>query len=177
MPTMLILRGIATDNYPRGALEEAPALEYARRMGYAGRVLDVPGKAFNGSPQMAMALQAIREDFNVAALYGFSGGGYNLRHVLNHMTPEEKERIKLVVVLGALENPRYFYEDGHWKLVYRTDPPEGHMAGPRALLNETPEPPKPTLAEPPAWDKQSYGFWSTFGRLIAAVWKGLFQKP
>jgi hypothetical protein len=72
---------------------------------------------------------------NVAALYGFSGGGYNIRHVLAALTVEERARIKLVVVLGAPNNPPSLYR-GPWDLVYRTDPPAGHMAGPAALLAE-----------------------------------------
>lgn len=151
MPIMLILRGIPSDGYPRGALKEAPALEYARRMGYTGRILDVPGHPYNGSPQVILTLQTIRENFDVAALYGFSGGGYNLRHVLDYLTDEEKKRIHLVVCLGAPNNPPGLYQ-GPWQLVYRDDPPAGHMAGPDALLALTPdpkpiEPPKPT--EPP----------------------------
>ena len=47
LPTMLILRGIAGHfagrDWPRGALDEPPALEYARRRGYVGEVLDVDG--------------------------------------------------------------------------------------------------------------------------------------
>ena len=44
---MLILRGItghyAGRDWPRGALDEPSALEYARRKGYVGQVLDVAG--------------------------------------------------------------------------------------------------------------------------------------
>ena len=47
--TMLILRGIAGhfagQTYPHGALDEPAALDYARRRGYLGRVLDVSGEA------------------------------------------------------------------------------------------------------------------------------------
>ena len=71
---------------------------------------------------------------SVAALYGFSGGGYNVRWVLQSLTPVERKRIHLVVVLGApLNNPSLYR--GMWELVYRLDPPQGHMAGPRALLD------------------------------------------
>ena len=96
-------------------------------------MLDVSGEAFDDSPQVKKALEVFRSDKAVAALYGFSGGGYNVRHVLDDLTPAEKKRIRLVVVLGAPKNPEALYK-GPWKLVYRKDPPGGHMAGPRALL-------------------------------------------
>jgi hypothetical protein len=134
---MLILRGIAGHyagrDWPRGALDEPPALEYARRRGYVGQVLDVAGATGADAPQTRMALAEFRRDETVAALYGFSGGGYNVRHIINALTPAERGRLKLVVVLGAPKNPSDLYK-GPWELVYRTDPPGGHMDGPRALL-------------------------------------------
>jgi hypothetical protein len=138
-PTMLILRGIAGHfadrDWPRGALDEPPALEYASRRGYAGKVLDVAGAPGAKSRQVRMCLQAIRDRDNVAALYGFSGGGYNVRHVLAALSADERKRFKLIVVLGAPRNSPAVYR-GPWELVYRRDPPSGHMAGPRALLAE-----------------------------------------
>jgi hypothetical protein len=81
------------------------------------------------------AVQAVRADPTISALYGFSGGGYNLRHVLDDLTENERSRIKLVVVLGAPGNPRSVYQAfGLGEVVYHTDP--GHMDGPRALLGE-----------------------------------------
>jgi hypothetical protein len=81
--TMLILRGIAGRyagrDWPRGALDEPSALEYARRRGYDGRVLDVAGATGAHSPQTQMALTEFRRDPKAAAIYGFSGGGYNGR--------------------------------------------------------------------------------------------------
>jgi uncharacterized protein (TIGR02594 family) len=136
--TMLILRGIAGHyagrDWPRGALDEPPAIEYARRRGYAGHVLDVAGATGPHSPQTQMALAAFRRDPGVTALYGFSGGGYNVLHIIHALTKEERARLRLVVVLGAPKNPASAYQ-GSWDLVYRTDPPGGHMAGPRALLD------------------------------------------
>src|SRR4051812_21943912 len=38
---MLILRGIASAEAPRGQLDDDSALKYARRVGYRGEVLDV----------------------------------------------------------------------------------------------------------------------------------------
>lgn len=138
-PIMLILRGIAGTfagkSYPRGALDEPSALEYARRSGYAGRVLDVSGETGPTSPQVLLALREFRKDTSITALYGFSGGGYNIRHILNALTMEEKARIKKIVVLGAPNNPADLYS-GPWDLSYRLDPPGGHMDGPRAFLAE-----------------------------------------
>ena len=39
---MLILRGIADAGHPRGELDDESAIEYARRLGFRGEVLDVP---------------------------------------------------------------------------------------------------------------------------------------
>jgi uncharacterized protein (TIGR02594 family) len=136
-PTMLILRGIAGHyagrDWPHGALDEPPAREYARRRGYEGRVLDVAGETGAHSPQAQMALAEFRRDPNVTALYGFSGGGYNVLHIIHGMTEAERARLRLVVVLGAPKNRPHLYQ-GPWELVYRDDPPGGHMDGPRALL-------------------------------------------
>jgi hypothetical protein len=49
---MLILRGKAGfydgKDWPRGALYEQPALDYASRRGYEGQVLDMAGVAYTG---------------------------------------------------------------------------------------------------------------------------------
>ena len=135
--TMLILRGIAGhfagQTYPHGALDEPAALDYARRRGYLGRVLDVSGEANEDSPQVVEALAAIRRDQSISALYGFSGGGYNAAYILDDLTDAERDRINLVIVLGAPKNSPDLYK-GPWELVYRSDP--SHMSGPRALLGE-----------------------------------------
>jgi hypothetical protein len=144
MPKMLILRGrpghYAGRDWPRGALDEPPALEYARRMNYVGQVLDVAGASTGpNSQQTRMALAEFRRDPTITALYGFSAGGYNLRHIINALTPAERARLQLVVVLGA-PGPHHNQYKGprdHWNLVYKLDPPAsqgGHMGGPRALL-------------------------------------------
>ena len=140
LPTMLILRGIAGHfagrDWPRGALDEPSAVQYARRRGYVGEVLDVDGATGPKSRQVRMCLEAIRARDDITALYGFSGGGYNVRRVLAALTADERRRIKLIVVLGAPRNPPELYSNGSWELVYRRDPPAGHMAGPKALLAE-----------------------------------------
>jgi hypothetical protein len=134
---MLILRGIAGHfagrDWPRGALDEPSALEYARRKGYVGQVLNVAGETGKNNPQTQMALAEFHRDPTVTALYGFSGGGYNFLRIIKALPPAERARLRLLVVLGAPKNPRNLYE-GPWDLVYRTDPPGGHMDGPRALL-------------------------------------------
>ena len=134
---MLILRGKAGNyggrDWPRGALDEPPALEYARRRGYVGEVLDVAGVAASSSHQTKMALAEFHRDPSVTALYGFSAGGYNVLHIINALAPTERTRLRLIVVLGAPGNSPDLYK-GSWELVYRTDPPGGHMDGPRALL-------------------------------------------
>jgi len=138
---MLILRGIAGHyagrDWPRGALDEPSALEYARRKGYVGQVLDVAGATGPNSAQTKMALAEFHRDPAVAALYGFSGGGYNVLHIIKALPHAERSRLQLVVVLGAPKNAPSLYK-GPWDLVYRTDPPGGHMDGPRALLATLP---------------------------------------
>jgi hypothetical protein len=96
-------------------------------------VLDVAGATGPGNPQTLMALAEFRRDETVTALYGFSGGGYNILRIINALKKAERARLRLVVVLGAPKNPSDLYK-GPWELVYRTDPPGGHMAGPRVLL-------------------------------------------
>lgn len=126
---MLILRGI------NNLLDEVSAVKYAQRTGYVGRVLNVSGETGPTSPQVLSALREFRGDKNITALYGFSGGGYNIRHILNALSTEEKARIKKLIVLGAPNNPPALYS-GPWELSYRLDPPGGHMDGPRAFLAE-----------------------------------------
>ena len=144
--TMLILRGITKlsvwPQYPNGALDETSALRYASNRGYTGRVLNVSGETGDKSKQTNMALQEIQNDSAITALYGFSGGGYNVYHILNRLTHEQRGRLELVVVIGveagklsadALNSKRY---NANWELVYRNDPPPPmtHIDGPRALL-------------------------------------------
>ena len=136
--TMLILRGITNlkvwPKYPNGALDEPPALEYASKRGYVGRVLDVSGETGDRSPQTRRALHEFLSDSTITALYGFSGGGYNVLHIIKALPQDELSRIELLVVLGAEPtNSRNNYT-GPWELIYRGDPPGGHMDGPRALL-------------------------------------------
>lgn len=145
---MLILRGISGtfcgQKYSNGALDEPSALQYARRRQYEGYVLDASGETGDNSIQTRRALTAFRRDKTITALYGFSGGGYNVWHILKQLKATEKERLELVVVLGAPKTPEHQFK-GTWELVYRVDPKgdgpdtDGcrHMSGPRVLLGET----------------------------------------
>jgi hypothetical protein len=144
---MLILRGITNlkvwPKYPKGALDEPPALQYASNRGYVGRVLDVSGETGDHSAQTQMALHEFLSDSTITALYGFSGGGYNVYHILKRLTEEQRGRLELVVVIGvessklsahALDSNVF---NAHWELVYRNDPPAPftHIDGPRVLLS------------------------------------------
>jgi hypothetical protein len=177
-PKMLILRGNSGKyadeqgnkiDYPDGALHEQAAKDYATCRGYDGDVLPVSGDSLKGNrdknPQTVQALAKLKEkDSPYAALYGFSGGGYDVLHILKQLNKEELKRIKLIVVLGAPPvdekgnesasgYPRQTHfdssnfgkpEDGiKWDLVYKTNPPGDfktpnnagkHMFGPEWLL-------------------------------------------
>jgi hypothetical protein len=158
---MLILRGNAAKQgtypdengskiaWPKGALHVHAATEYAKSKGYEPAVLDVPGfPQGQKSAQVKAALKQFFEDMGITAFYGFSGGGYNLRHILEYLVsnkPEALRRIDLIVVLGAPEQPRSKFEasrynkvamskvhPGHWEpvkweLVYGTNPPKSAL--------------------------------------------------
>lgn len=133
--------------WPTGALHESAASEYARRSGYEPVVLDKPGNPQGEkSPQAIAALKMFLEDQAVTAFYGFSGGGYNLRHILEYLAshnPEALHRIDLVVVLGAPKQPKSAYEafiynmlarrkvskwePAKWDVVYKTNPPKSAL--------------------------------------------------
>jgi hypothetical protein len=143
---MLILRGItnlkAWPQYPKGALDEQSALKYASNRGYTGKVLDVSGETGDNSPQTKAALQTIRDDSSITALFGFSGGGYNVYWILKQLPQEQLGRLKLVVVIGveAIKRPAGSFDcnayKAQWELVYRNDPPSPwkHIDGPKCLL-------------------------------------------
>lgn len=128
--TMLILRGIASAEKPRGQLDDKSALEYARRLGYRGEVLDVAG---GSSEQAKMALERIRGDDNVRAIYGFSGGGYTAKRIWAELNAGERQRIRKVVVIGSPGVAKADFP-GSSEVVIKQDPAGGHMAGPKALL-------------------------------------------
>jgi hypothetical protein len=127
---MLILRGVANARHPRGQLDDQSALEYARRLGYRGEVLDVAGGT---GTQVKIALDRIHNDEDVTALYGFSGGGYAAQRIWSQLDDEERARIGKVVVIGA-PGVRANAFPGSTEVVIKGDPPAGHLAGPKALL-------------------------------------------
>jgi hypothetical protein len=147
-------------NYKDGALHEAAALEFAKRKGYQGFVLqisgDPPAKGDRShSPQTLMALKTFRDDSEIVAMYGFSGGGYNVWWILKALKPDEYKRFELIVVLGAPDRKaadfdKSAFSGAKWDLIYKEDPPVGssavpkghkrHIYGPEWLLAETPAP-------------------------------------
>jgi len=128
--TMLILRGIAADYAPRGQLDDTSAKLYAVRSGYGPQVLDVAGGT---GEQMQMTLAQVRNNPNVTALYGFSGGAYTIAQLWNQLSAGEKSRIRKIVIVGAPGVTEQSFP-GAASVVVQPDPPEGHMEGPRALL-------------------------------------------
>jgi hypothetical protein len=133
-PTMLILRGIANAENPRGQLDDNSAINYARRLGFRGDVLDVAGNPGVHSPQVKTAIDRIHEDRTVKGLYGFSGGGYNARLIWKELSPAERQRIFKVIVIGAPGVAQTDFPDAADVLI-RQDPPAGHLAGPKVLLD------------------------------------------
>jgi len=135
MGVMLILRGIADVSHPQGLLDDKSALATAEKLGYAGEILDMSGRAYAGSPQVRAALARIRRGGDVEAIYGFSAGGYNTRHIWEELSDDEKAKIRTVIVLGSpgVEEDDF---DGCDDVTVKIDPPQGHMAGPRVFLQE-----------------------------------------
>jgi hypothetical protein len=130
---MLILRGVANAENPNGQLDDQLALAYARRVGFRGEVLAVAGDTDGDSAQVRLGLDRIRRDNTVSAIYAFSGGGYNARLIWQQLNQAERDRIRKVVVIGSpgVNNNNFA---GAAEIIIRPDPPEGHMAGPKALL-------------------------------------------
>jgi hypothetical protein len=171
MRTMLILRGNSGSyeneegkkhNYTKGALHEQPAKDLAARRAMKAQVLDISGDAKPpeagapagkdgkkhgtryDSPQTLEALRVFRADDSIKGFYGFSGGGYNLWWILSKLTPAERGRVKVVVVVGVdNDRPKWDYDasnfpGGNWELIYRPNHPDNHMFEPEKLLMETP---------------------------------------
>jgi hypothetical protein len=151
--------------WPIGALHVQAASEFARRLNLEPVVLPVAGiPQSQHSPQTKAALKAFLDpkDQTVTGFYGFSGGGYNLRHILEYLAknqPQSLSRIDWVVVVGApnkmggknLYKPSNYSNNAHWAVIFRTNPdpsqlpkglPKGthtHMFGPDVLLAGWPE--------------------------------------
>jgi hypothetical protein len=131
---MLILRGVASADAPRGQLDDDSALKYARRVGYHGEVLDVASNGSADGAQVKMAVDRIHRDEKVRAIYGFSGGGYNARRIYARLNRAERQRIRKIVVVGSPGITGADFPESADVLV-KNDPPAGHMAGPKALLD------------------------------------------
>src|SRR5437660_10361736 len=131
---MLILRGIASAEAPRGQLDDESALKYARRVGYHGEVLDVASNGSADGAQVKMAIDRIHHDEKVRAIYGFSGGGYNARRIYARLNRTERQRIRKIVVVGSPGITQGDFPESADVLI-KNDPPAGHMAGPKALLD------------------------------------------
>lgn len=174
MKTMLILRGIAAADkrfvdeagvgkaWPRGALHETPALEYAKRRGFVGEVLDVRGNTGASSIQVVEALKRIRDASKnpVGAIYGFSGGAFNAVHIWRALKPAERAGITDVAILGApeVDTLHGFFGTSVDRRLQR-NPPKGHMWCPEALLELTPAPPVPTAVVRDEWKDAAGDSW------------------
>ena len=116
-PKMIILPGNAapagsypdeqgnTPAWPKGALHFKAASDYAKREGFDPVLIDEGGRPQSQqSPQARKALEEFHKDDEDVGFYGFSGGGYNLRHILEYLAanePQALHRIRRVVVIGA----------------------------------------------------------------------------
>jgi hypothetical protein len=155
---MLILRGNGTDDpntypdeqgkfrpWPKGALHEKAAIDFAKKLGYVDVVIDEPGWPQGPkSKQTTAALAEFHKDEAIVGFYGFSGGGYNLWHLLKFLAanePQSLHRVDRLVVLGApnklggkdIYKPAYYTarvsekakgKDWKldWDLIFRTNP-------------------------------------------------------
>ena len=153
--------------WPIGALHVEATRKYARSLGYEPVVFDIPGRPQGPhSPQTNAAVTAFLGDKDQAdtGLYGFSGGGYNVRHILARLASDEPlslHRIDRVVVIGSpndyggkdLYKPAIFndvakkaaakikgdhatFVPADWDLVFRENPEPSQL--PRGLPKGTP---------------------------------------
>ena len=106
--------------WPIGALHVRAAEDFARKRGYEPKTLGLEGqqsvykgkqvreflKLFAGLTLGHKSYEIDMEftpDLDIHALYGFSGGAYNVWWILNFLAenqPDDLQRINLVVVLG-----------------------------------------------------------------------------
>jgi hypothetical protein len=129
--------------WPIGALHVSAAEGFARRLCLEPVVLPVQGQPQNQhSPQANKAVPMFRDDETIVAFYGFSGGGYNVRHILDRLVKEEPavlSRIKWLVVIGteadgkdknsylastynSAQKKNKEWKTVNWRLIYRTNP-------------------------------------------------------
>lgn len=125
---MIILKGI------RSLLDVPSAVETATVLGYEPIVIKSSGENYLGNPQLKESLEVIRKDKNVTGIYGFSGGGYNTRHIFNSLTPTEKKQIKRIIVLGSPGVTKNSFTNVDVTIVPNS--PKGHMDTPRWYLEK-----------------------------------------
>ena len=129
---MLILRGIANAKIRAASSMTTPRANTRACSVIAARCLtslETPT-----APQAKIALDRIHHDDKVTAIYGFSGGGYNTRRVWSQVERRSSASASArVVVIGS---PGVSKSDfpASADVIIKQDPPAGHMAGPRALL-------------------------------------------
>jgi hypothetical protein len=113
--------------WPIGALHVEAAEDYARKRDYEPQTLPLEGQqsGYKGKQVQEFLRQfagltlggktyeidmGVTPDLDIHALYGFSGGAYNVYWILNFLAenqPDDLQRINLVVVLGLdKENKR-----------------------------------------------------------------------
>lgn len=124
--TMLILRGI------NNLLHEAPAIEFANMNYYTPEVLHVSGETGVYSAQTRAALERMRKEPQVTALYGFSGGGYNIVHIWDRLTLLERVPIGWLIIIGSPGVDKSHFVGP--KVTYFNDPNTAHMDQPDKLL-------------------------------------------
>jgi hypothetical protein len=96
-------------------------------------VFDVASNGSADSAQVKIATERIRHDEKVRAIYGFSGGGYNTRRIYARLNRAERQRIRKIVVVGSPGITKADFPESA-DILIKDDPPAGHMAGPKALL-------------------------------------------
>jgi hypothetical protein len=83
--------------WPSGASHAEAAREFARRLRYIPDLLEIPGEEQSEhSRQAKAALKKFLGDEDYTAFYGFSGGGYNLRHILNYLASNNPETLRRI---------------------------------------------------------------------------------
>lgn len=125
--TMLFLHGMQSRyGNVKPSQVETYAQIYATKRGYKFEAIPISGD--NTLAQRKAAIARIQKG-GISALYGFSAGGYNIKHVLNGLSPKDRETIKDVTILGSPGERPIKGITTH----IIGNPPQGHMQGPRVL--------------------------------------------
>jgi hypothetical protein len=134
--------------WEKGALHVQPAKDYAILMGFKPKVLAARGDNTDSDHNRAksegtqMALECFRLHNSITAFYGFSGGGFNLWHILHLMSKAERNRVKLAAVVGvdvtgkwATSESDYRFEGGPQVVDFMGNSPDiDHMFLPEEFL-------------------------------------------